>query len=139
MGNLGNEVVERLDIKIQFNNGSEILDYKLLTDVGAYKDHLSILASKNYVVLKLEFVNKSQHLDLDFLLGNYELGSVDVDFAAPGVEKRLKAATKWDVPEGIFRGLALNIAGIRYDPSVSPLNEIANELRELNSKLDKRI
>jgi len=137
VGNVGNVTIDKLKIIIKFNKGCNILYKRFINDLGAYHEHIASTMTENIFILNLEFINRAQVIDLDFLLGNYEMGSVFLDFSAPGVEKRKKESTRWDLPEGILRGFALGLLGIRYDPSVIPLTEIATELKSINNKLKR--
>lgn len=137
IGNTGNEVISDLNIHTTFNEGATVLKHEIENPLGEYARHVSRSTKSNELKLNLKFINPKQIIDLEVLLGDYSPGSIVVDLAAPGVELRRQATGRWDISTSILKSIALSIAGIRYDPTVSPLTELAETMRAISKRLDR--
>ncbi len=139
IGNTGNEVITNLEIPITFNPEATLLKHGIDNNLGEYARKLSITVIGSTLNLKLPFINPKQVVDLEILLGDYTQGSVLLDLSAPGVELRRQEAGRWDISSStsIIKSFALSVAGIRYDPTVPPLTEVAETLRAISKKLDR--
>lgn len=132
LGSAGTEVIKDFTAVVKMNPGAHILKARLLDDLGEFATHVTWLASSNRLDIKFDYLNpEHQRIDLELLVGGYELGSTQVDLSAPGVVLQRREAARWDVQVSFVRSIALSIMGVRYDPTVSPLTEIADELRHL--------
>lgn len=132
LGSAGNKVLEDLKVTLRFNKQTKIFSVRPVQQLGEYRKCITTKRGQGNLTLTFSHLNP-EHRTIDFqlLLGNYEDGSLEVDLAAPGVTLHRRDSTKWDVQVPFLRGLALSMMGVRYDPTVSPLSDIAEELRDL--------
>ncbi|MEM7625977.1 MAG: hypothetical protein AAF333_10135 [Planctomycetota bacterium] len=136
IGNTGNEVINEVSMLIKFNDGAAILKHEIENDLGEYGKNVCRDAQGPSLRIEFKFINPKQIIDLEILLGDYLPGSTQLDCAAPGVELRQQAMGRWDLSVGIFKSFAMGIAGIRYEPTVVPLIEVAETLRAISKKVD---
>lgn len=132
IGSGGNEVIKDFNAVVTMNPKAKIIRAKLLNDIGEFSKHISWNASSNRLDIRFEYLNPEiRKVDLELLVGSYELGSTTVDLSAPGVVLTRREAARWDIKVSFLKSLAFPIMGVRFDPTVSPLEEIAAELRHL--------
>lgn len=139
LGSRGNEVIENVAAAVKLNAGAEILRVRLLDDLGEFAQHVKWDIKANRAEIKLEFLNpEHKKIDVELLIGGYELGTAEVDLSAPGVILERRNPSAWDIQTSAIRSLALSIAGIRFEPTVTPLEKIAEEMRLLRRHIRDR-
>lgn len=135
IGSGGNEVVENVNVVVNFNQSSAILNVRPIEELGEFGKHVKWMQTEKSCRIEIEFLNQGQSFDLEFLLSDYEPASVNVDGAAPGIQIRRREAGRWEVPTSFLQGITLTAMGIRYDPSVATMNQIAEEIRGIRRQL----
>lgn len=136
LGSAGNTVIEDFRVVITLNRDANIMSARTLDDLGEFSRHMNLETLGHQILIQFKFLNpERRQIDLEVIAGGYELGAVTADLAEPGVSLQRREASKWDIQTSILKSVALSIAGIRYDPTVSPLNEIADEMRQLRRQI----
>ncbi len=137
-GNIGNEVVKKVPIRVGFPKGSKILNVRYEKDPGALADLIKWTTDESTCTVHAEFLNPRMEFELQFLVSDYELETVEVAIVAPGVECRRRDPGGWDLPTSVVQSFALSIMGVRYDPSIRALNGIAEELKVIRRSVIDR-
>ena len=135
-GSRGNQTVEDITFAVTFNPNANILRVRHANNLGEYQKTIKMVKSKGRIEFKFKFINtEHKTIDIDILFANYVANSINVDIAKAGVTLQRRDVTEWDLSPSIFQGWALSLMGVRYDPAVSPLSEIANELKSIRGYL----
>lgn len=142
VGSRGNEVIEDLPVTFRFNQGARQIVLRTTNGAGDplwdYKKHVNPNPyAPNECLVHFDFINPEQTVEFEFLLGGYELGSVDLDCAAPGVSFTRRDISRWEIPDQFLGKVGLGIMGVRYDPTVAPMIEIAGELRSVRRQVSR--
>jgi hypothetical protein len=134
IGSVGNEVIENIEVVAQVNAGAKILRSQVLSDLGEFSKYISVSHCLDNNLIKLDFINPNRNIDFELLVSNYNPGSLNLDLAAKGVDFLKKESSFWDskIPSTLLGGFTLSIFGVKYDPTVSVLKEIAEQLRIIN-------
>jgi len=138
IGNAGSEVIESVSAAISLNEGARIIYIKPTESLGEFQKHVKGLVTSAGATVTFDFINPRSFVDFELLLSDYEEGSLVLDSAGPGLELRRRDATKWDLPTSVLKSFGLSLAGIRYDPAIASMNEIAAELKSLRRLLQKK-
>jgi hypothetical protein len=138
IGNSGNEVIENVTAAITLNQGARIIYIKPADSLGEFQKHVERVVTESGATVLFAFINPRNFVDFELLLSDYEEGSLVLDSSGPGLELRRRDATKWDLPTSVLKGFGLSLAGIRYDPAVASMGEIAAELKSLRRLLQKK-
>lgn len=138
LGGAGNEVLTDISVLVSFNRDARILNARPVDSMGEYGRSIRWEPQDHTCRINADFINPGQRFDFEFLLSDYDTGTVDVDSAAPGLQLNRQDPTKWEVPTTALRGFALSIFGIRYEPSAISLSQIAEELRATRKYLSGR-
>lgn len=131
VGSAGNQTIHDLELSIDLGEGT-VLRFDSARPLGAYGKHVNWSFSERTIAIKFDFLNP-EHTRLEFamVLGDYKPGGLKVDMAAPGVRLQRREAANWSPYSAILRNIGLNPFGVRYDPSIACLAEIAAALRSL--------
>jgi hypothetical protein len=135
LGGGGSEIIENTAAVVRFNKGCRILHARPIKELGEFSQHVRWSSEEHSCRFELDFLNPRQVLDLEFLLSGYEPAAVEVDASAAGLEVRRRESGRWEMPTSFLQGIALNLMGIHYDPSVAQMRNIAEELRGLRRQL----
>lgn len=136
---IGNEVIDNIALVATFGKDAHILRVRAVKDLGEYAKQISWVHEGGRCELKIAFFNPGRCFDLEFLLSGYEQGTADVDGSGPGLELQRRKGTILDlnVRGSVLRSISLSLLGFRYDPGVSAMSEIAEELRVIRRSLQK--
>lgn len=134
VANIGNEVIENFNVAIRLNQGCKVLKEASPAEFGQFGNHCHIATMDPPRTIRFDFLNPAQELDFVFVLSGYEPGSCDLGVAAPGVRLLRRRTAGWEIPKTLLGSIALNFFGVRYEPNVSALHEIARELKALRSR-----
>lgn len=139
IGNGGNEVIQNVSIAAGFNDGAAILNIRPVSDLGEYQKQISWSIEQNRSKIAAAFINPGRTFELEFLLTNYEMGSADVDAAAPGLEvRRRDPATALEISSSLWRSISPIwpiVGGLRFNAREVSMSEIAEEIRALRRYL----
>lgn len=138
IGSSGNEVVENQRVVVTVNQKASILYFKPSEPLGEFAQHFKGASDGHSATLEFSHLNPGQSFEFEFLLSDYEQGTISVDAAGPGLTVRRADPSAWNLPDTIFRGMSLSLMGIRYDPQVSTMAEIASELKALRTYLQNK-
>jgi len=135
VGNVGNEEIDT------FNTDAKIISHAITNDLGAYNDNvLFTKTNDSKCKLSLDFINCRKFIDLEFLIGNYALESISLDFASKGVSLKKTETSKLMemlLSEAPIKAFGFGLLGVKYDPSASALFEIAQELKKISNKINR--
>ncbi len=139
VGNRGNTEITNIRLIFKFGSKANLFSGELVQDLGAYADCVHINNQGNSAILDIDYINPSQFFDMDFLVGKYEIGDVNVDMAKAGVELRKTEFTRWDleVKLDILHFISISIPGLKIDPTIYVLNNIADEISKIRKVIDK--
>ncbi|MEP3479030.1 MAG: hypothetical protein ABJZ55_07280 [Fuerstiella sp.] len=134
LGSAGNEIVENPVCVATFNSAAKIFRVRALDQLGEFQKTIKLKQYPGRLEIRFDYLNpEHRQIDFEILFGNYEPGSISVDLSKKGTVLQHREAGKWDVRVSLLQGMALSFAGVRFDPTVSPLSEIAQELRNIKS------
>jgi hypothetical protein len=133
----GNEILENLSIALRFGEKATILNIRSVMDLGEFGKYISWTQQHGACQVEVDFLNPKSRIELEFLLSEYEAGSVDVDVAGPGLTVRRSDPSGLNVPASLLRGLKFGIFGVAYEPSAVSMAEIAEELKAIRRNLRK--
>ncbi|MGB3311874.1 MAG: hypothetical protein WA939_10580 [Nodosilinea sp.] len=138
-GCAGNDVVEKFTIGVFFNDETNILEIRSITNLREYGKEIKWKFDENNCHIDVAFINPGRSFELEFILSNHESGIIDVDVAAPGLELKRKSPTVWDVElsPSFLRSIGFSALGIRIDPAAIAMTEISEELRAIRRQLRK--
>ncbi len=140
IANTGNTELKK--IKLHFNFGDLATAHvgQIVGEVGVYKDELKMSRDGNKAEIEINYINKGQSFEVEFLVGKYIRGDVCVDMAAPGVE--FKQADKVQLEAALTRVgveiMSIGLPGISYNKTYQTSNLI-NEVKLLRSTIEKAV
>ena len=102
LANKGNIEIEKISIQFDFGEDAKIYVGQFLDDLGVYREKVSLSHNNNVVELEADYINEGQVFDLEFLVGNYKMGSVNVDLAEPGVNLKHVDNTMYDIQKDLL-------------------------------------
>lgn len=138
VGNSGNEVIEDQSASIIIGSSARVLNIKLSESLGEYSKYFEVVTDGLMTTLRFAHLNPDQSIELEILLSEYEQGSIALDASGPGLRVRRTELSNWNISTSIFRSISLSLLGVRYDPAVSPMAEIAAELKALRRTLQSK-
>lgn len=139
IGNKGNIEITNAKIPFAFGHNAVVHVGQFISDIGTYSKKVRLSKQGNTAILEMDHINPGQSFDIEFLVGNYNIGDLIVDMAEPGVELRQTESTRWDFPKGIGESFVLDIFGFRIDPTARNTGLIVEEMRNLRKVLEKNI
>jgi len=136
IGSASNEVIENVDCVISFNSTAKIFRVRSLQNLGEFRKQITLHRATGRLTISFRYLNPEHRtIDFEILFANYESGIINLDIAKPGTSLIRRDVSRWNVKLSFIQNIALSIAGIRYDPTVSPLSDIVVELRDLKKIL----
>lgn len=138
IGNSGNEVIENQTASISVGSSAKVLYFKPSESMGEFAKHFTASTDGIVTTLHFDYLNPDQSIELEFLLSDYEQGTINFDAAGPGLTLRRTELSSWNMSTSILRSVSLSLMGIKYDPSVSSMSEIAAELKSLRRYLQSK-
>jgi len=137
LGNAGNEVIEKIEPVISVNNGASIVYIKPRGNLGEFQKCIEGKLTEGRAQVSFTHINPGSAYEFDLLLSDYELGSVVVDLAAPGVNLSRRDPSLWELPTSALRTLGVSFMGVKYDPQVTFMAEIASELKAMRKMMQQ--
>lgn len=139
VGNTGNIELQNITLNFKFGENAKVYVGRYIGDLGVYRKKLSLEKMDNIAFLEIAHINKGQSFEVEFLVGQYQVGDIFVDMAEPGVI--LKRATSVGLETGLgrFAHFSLGFMGIKYDPTATQTSYLVNEVRNLRRALLKNL
>ena len=139
MANVGSEVLTELRPLLEVPSGATVLHIRPTEDLGEFRKHVKAKIDQGSVRFAFDFLNLDACYEFELLVANYELGTIDLDAAASGLQVVRQRTGRWDVGKlGFLTKLSLSIFGIRYDPSTVALATIAEEIKVLRKSMQRQ-
>lgn len=142
IGNTGTKQVDSIHIYFTFNKESTVLESKLVSDLREYGEFVNVDVDPNNdhkVIVAIEYMKKAEEIEFDVILDSYNLGTVEASETIQHAEFNYVQPSRWDISKNssLLKSLAMGIAGVRYDPTVGPLNKMAEALRLINLRISE--
>ena len=139
IGNAGNIEIENIKIIFNFGENAQLYVGRYVGDLGAYRDALHLEKNDNNASLTIKHINSKQSIEVEFLVGHYNLGDITVDMAAPGIILKKVENANFDIKAGILSSIGLGVMGIKYDPNATQTALLVEEIKKLRTFLSATI
>ena len=138
IGNVGNDVVEKFTVNVQFNPECKVLAVRIPGEIGAYQDKIKWKVEGKIVKVDFDFINTGSSFEFEYILAAYEPGAVDVDCAAPNVVIKRQSGSRLqaELTKSLL-GVSWGMLGfsVKYDPTAAAMKEVAEEIRGLRRQV----
>ncbi|HUT72881.1 MAG TPA: hypothetical protein VMW89_19595 [Desulfatiglandales bacterium] len=137
VGNTGNVELQNITLYFRFGDDAKVYVGRYIGDLGVYRKKLSLEKMDNVATLEIAHINKGQSFEVEFLVGQYQVGDIVVDMAEPGVSLKRVSSFRLEAGLGKFEHFSLGFWGVKYDPTATQTSYLVAEVRNLRHALLK--
>ena len=138
LGSAGNEPIKDLDVAIRFGKAAKILNVRSSSEFGEYGKFVRRKLEDEGYRVEADFLNPKHYFELEFLLSDYETGSVDVDSSAQGLYLKRSDPSRWELSSSLLKSIRFSFLGmVDYEPSANSMAQIAEELKTIRRHLSR--
>jgi len=137
VGNTGDVELQNITLHFKFGENAKVYVGRYIGDLGVYRKKLSLAKIDNVATLEIAHINKGQSFEVEFLVGQYQIGDVYVDMAESGITLKRSTNLRLEAGLGRFQHFSLGFWGVKYDPTATQTAYLVEEVRGLRRSLAK--
>lgn len=139
VANIGNIELQEIVLHFHFGEFAEVYVGRYLTELGVYREALTLDKRANLATLTVQHINRGQSFEIEFLVGNYHAGDFTADMAKSGVTLREVSSLKLEKELRMLQFFGLSITGIKLDRTAMQTALLVDEVRALGKSITEYV